>query len=599
MSRLTGDKQHYLGVGILGLALMVALLVGVYQMARDHYIDELEEKGRASATLYREILRGWLGRYMALAPIYAHNPEVVRLLRWPDDGVRVDLVNQRLEEWNSASGAADTYILDAEGNTIAASNWAEPYSFVGQNYGYRPYFTDAMQGRLGRYFALGTRSGKRGYYFSFPVRDGRRVTGTVVVKVPVDGIEQELRASPYEVLVSDAAGVIVLAGHPDWRIHNIQQLSDAAVARIAEQRQFGDGDLALVPIDGLDASRATNLVHAVPDRSGAARAEFLHIAEPMTVEEWRLHLMLPTRPARAQALTMVLLVGAVVLLLVLGTVIVWQRRRRLVERLAERERAEARLEQAVTERTADLRQTQAELVQAGKLAALGQMSAALSHEFNQPLAAIRSYAENAGAFLERGRQDRAAENLSRISRLTERMAKLSKHLTTFSRKPKDTLGPVSLDLTLEETLSLLAGRIDRAGVMIERQVPEGLFVRGGQTRLQHVLMNIIGNAIDACGEQDAPCITIHAEAVGSEVVITIQDNGPGIAQGLMDKLFDPFFTTKAAGHGLGLGLSISYNIVRDFGGSISVANGPVTDGGAGARFTVRLQRAVSAVEAAE
>ncbi|MBY8977708.1 sensor histidine kinase [Rhodobacteraceae bacterium NNCM2] len=589
-----GTRQRRIWGGVLALLVALGSLYTVARTAHEHYFAELEEKGRASATLYREVVRGWLGRYRALAPIYAHNPDIVRLLRWPDDGIQVEIINARLEQWNGASGAADTYVLDREGTTVAASNWGEPYSFVGKNYAYRPYYTDAMQGRLGRYFALGTASGKRGYYFSYPVRDEGQAIGVVVVKVPVDAIEQELRLSTSEVFVTDEAGVIVLAGHPDWRMQTLGPLGEAAIDEINEHRQFDPAKLKPIPISGVGEGEAANLVETAPDRSGAVVEEFLHITEPMTVEGWTLHLLIRTEGAHSLVLTMVMLAGAGILLLVLGGVIILQRRRRLVERLAEREQAEAMLERAVAERTEDLRQTQSELVQAGKLAALGQMSAALSHEFNQPLAAIRSYAENAVAFIERGRLDQAGENLARISRLTQRMAQLSKHLTSFARKPKDALGAVSLDLTLDESLSLLGGRIERAGVAVTREVPGGLYVLGGQTRLQHVLMNILGNAIDACDAQEAPAIAIRAAAEGEEVAITIEDNGTGIPAEVAARLFDPFFTTKVEGKGLGLGLSISYNIVRDFGGSIEVEN---TD--AGARFTVRLARATPVAEAAE
>ncbi|MEL6479111.1 MAG: ATP-binding protein [Pseudomonadota bacterium] len=577
------------------LAVLGGGVFALHGAVERHYLAELEAKGQASAELYREVVRGWLGRYRALAPIHARNPDIVRLLRWPEDGVQIDLVNAWLEEWTSATGASDTYVLDADGRTLAASNWSEPHSFVGRNYGFRPYFSQAMEGRLGRYFALGTRSGKRGYYFAFPVRDAGQVRGAVVVKVPVDAIEQELRASPAEVFLTDDAGVVLLAGHPAWRLKTLGPIAPAGIAEIRASRQFDAEALDPVPIEGAIAGEAagSGLVWALPDRSEAVRTEFLHVSVPMVLEGWRLHLMLATAPARAQIATALMLAGALTLLLLSGAVILLQHRRRLVERLAARARAEAALEQAVADRTADLRRTQAELVQAGKLAALGQMSAALSHEFNQPLAAVRSYAENAAAFLDRGQGGRAVENLSRIARLTERMADLSKHLTRFARKPKDTLGPVPLSPVLEETLALLAGRLERADVALEIAVPEDLVVLGGHTRLSHVLMNLIGNAIDASAAQAEPWIRVSARAHGERVEIEVRDNGPGVAPEVAETLFDPFVTTKPEGQGLGLGLSITYNILSDFGGGITVRNAP------GACFTVWLHPAILRAEAAE
>lgn len=268
------------------------------------------------------------------------------------------------------------------------------------------------------------------------------------------------------------------------------------------------------------------------------------------------------------------------------------------ERTANLREANRHLEREVRERTQaedDLRRTQGELVQAGKLAALGQMSAALSHEFNQPLAAIRTYSDNAVAFLDRGRAEQAGENLARISRLTERMARLSKHLTSFARKPRDTTEPVALDAVIAETRALLHARIERAGARIDDRLPPGIAIMGGQTRLQHVFMNLIGNALDATGDRPDPLVILRAEeGDGGTVRVIVEDNGPGIDAGMIADIFDPFFSTKEPGKGLGLGLSISFNIVRDFGGHLEVEN----RGGGGARFVVTLRRAGAMREAA-
>jgi two-component system C4-dicarboxylate transport sensor histidine kinase DctB len=224
------------------------------------------------------------------------------------------------------------------------------------------------------------------------------------------------------------------------------------------------------------------------------------------------------------------------------------------------------------------------------------MSAALSHEFNQPLTAIRTYAENALAFLERGREDQASGNIARISTLTERMAQLSRHLSSFARKPGEGSRPVRLAAVLEETLGLLDGRLQRAGIVPEvTGLDDDPVVTGGMVRLQQVFMNLIGNAIDALAGRPDPRLRIGA-AVGAEsVTVTVEDNGPGIAAADLPRVFDPFFTTKEVGKGLGLGLSISYNIVRDFGGTLAAEN----LAGGGVRFTVTLRRAARAAEAAE
>lgn len=606
-------------IGFAGLLCLSALtLVLAHRAFEARALDELFDREKPIVALHTENVSGWLGRYRPLAPTYAHYSEVIGFLRYPDDPIRLDAINLQLERWTAASGASDTYLLDSNGLTIAASNWNNPQPFVGNDYGFRPYFQDAMQGRLGRYFALGTTTGIRGYFFAYPVQDDGPPIGVVVVKIQVGLIEQDLRASPHQIFVSDADGVILLSGHPRWRLKTIGALDSETKRRIGKMRQFAGAPLEPVEVDGLAQGGLNNrhLVYAVPDRSNAEKTEFLHLTQTMPVEGWTLHLLVDTREAREQALVYTLVLGLGLLASILIGYVFWQRRQFYLSRLAKREQIQRVLERRVEKRTVDLRttnarlaeevaertqaeatlrQTQTELVQAGKLAALGQMSTALSHEFNQPLAAIRTYADNAAAFIERGQVEKADANLGRISRLTERMAQLSKHLTAFARKPKDTKEPTSLAATLSEAIELLRARIETAGATVNVECDDALTVIGGQTRLQHVFMNLIGNALDATAEKPAARISIKAAENDGLAVVTVEDNGTGFAPDDIDKLFDPFFSRKEPGKGLGLGLSISFNIIRDFGGTISARN--MRDGGA--QFTVTLSLADAQMEAAE
>jgi two-component system C4-dicarboxylate transport sensor histidine kinase DctB len=286
--------------------------------------------------------------------------------------------------------------------------------------------------------------------------------------------------------------------------------------------------------------------------------------------------------------------------------LVLQRRSRLIERIEYQRRASEELERRVEERTADLteanvrlereiaerqaaeaelRQAQDDLVQAGKLAALGQMSAALSHEFNQPLAAIRSYADNAQLLIERNREAEAAGNLKLIKDLTARMAEISKHLMTFARKPRSELRPVALAQVLDDTLDFLRIRLERAGAEVTLQRPDpALTVLAGRVRLQSVLLNLIANALDAMEGQAAPRIEISVAESGGRVSLALRDHGPGIDEAQLGRIFDPFFTTKPVGKGTGLGLPVSYGIVKKHGGDIIVKSKV----GRGTSFFVRL-----------
>lgn len=590
-------------IGVLGISAVAA-----YRTLAQQFRADLVTDGEDSLNLYSEMTRGWLNRYRALSPIYARNPRVIDALRDPSDSDALTLLNSDLEIWNAASGASATYVMDVNGTTIAASNWSEPVSFVGNDFSFRPYFQEATEGRLGRFFGLGTTSGLRGYFFAAPVRDKGRLIGVVTTKIPVDGLEQDLRLSPSQVFISDASGIIILSGNPVFRLTSLAPVSPDDIAEIQEARQFDLTKILPAPIsdEGSWLDGTYPVERAPSDRTAAKTAEFVHLTKPMLAEGWTLHLLADVAQVRYRLGFSALLLSAVAVAIWASSALMWQRRRRLLERLQDRERMQIVLEQRVSERTIDLssanlklqaeigerravevslRQSQSELVQAGKLAALGQMSAALTHEFNQPLTAIRTYAENAMAFIDSKSPSKATENLGRVLRLTERMAQLSKHLTRFARRSQDTVEAVSLDAALSEALALLQGRIEKANASVSVLGDPDVTVLGGQVRLQHVLMNLVGNALDAVPDGVAPIVSIAVIRVDGLARIVVEDNGSGIPPEVLSKIFDPFFTTKDVGKGLGLGLSISFNIVKDFGGTLHAENRPE----GGARFTVILQ----------
>ncbi|OOZ37583.1 ATP-binding protein [Solemya velesiana gill symbiont] len=247
---------------------------------------------------------------------------------------------------------------------------------------------------------------------------------------------------------------------------------------------------------------------------------------------------------------------------------------RLIREIEEHQRTEAAL-----------RQAQDELIQAAKMAALGQMATGISHELNQPLAAIRSYADNARALIDHERKEDATWNLTQISELTERMAQISSQLKVFSRKTKGRLVSVSLTAAIDHSLGILASRIKETQAEILKQMPETeLYVMADMVQLEQVLINLIGNALQAVEPQSERRVEIVAVSSDDSVAITIRDTGSGIAPDHLPRVFDPFFTTKEEGCGLGLGLSISHRIVESINGELMANN--YMDGGA--IFTLTL-----------
>ncbi|MFC6584363.1 sensor histidine kinase [Sulfitobacter aestuariivivens] len=246
------------------------------------------------------------------------------------------------------------------------------------------------------------------------------------------------------------------------------------------------------------------------------------------------------------------------------------------------------------EAQAALRRAQDDLVQAGKLSALGQMSAGISHELNQPLMAIRSFAENAVQFMERDRPERAAENLGRISDMARRMGRIIQNLRAFARQETGPQERVELGAVLTAAIDLTRSHVEDAGVRLIYDAPQrDVWVRGGEVRLGQVFVNLITNAVDAMAAAEEKQLDIAVVKEGT-VAVRFADTGPGIE--MPDKVFDPFYTTKSVGEtaGMGLGLSISYGIVQSFGGQIKGSN---LEGG-GALFVVTLEPAAEKAVAA-
>ena len=593
---------------LIAFVLVICGIIGAASLPRleRFFLIQTGERATATLELATQVLRGALSRTEELPALIAERPILAQLLRDPDNSGILPFTNEQLRQTALSLGVSDIYLMDRSGLTIAASSYRTDRSFVGRRFDYRPYLTDALGGGLGRFHALGTTSGQRGYYFAAPVIDGPEITGAVAVKITLDTFEEAWAESDAHVIVTDPSNVIFLSDRPDWHFRTLGPVSEAALDQIAATRQYPISELSPLPARRQPLGAGLELIEI---QSEAGSESYVMETDLVAAAGWRVSILSPVAPARVQALTVLMLVGLVLLFIGLVAAVLVQRRMRLIERIDEQRNQQTLLEARVRERTLDLdaansqlrqevderraaetrlRKTQAELVQAGKLAALGQMSAALSHEFNQPLAAVKAYAENAGTFLDRGRETEARDNIERISGMADRMASISKHLRNFARRPQDKTGPVPILSVIDDALDLMGPKLSAAGVPVEfddRPKAE-VWVMGGQVRLQQVVVNLIGNAVDAMAGARSPVVHLHLTATEKHCFLEVEDRGPGLSEEALSQAFDPFFTTKDPGQGLGLGLSISYNIVRDFNGRLSAAN---RDGG-GAVFTIRLDR---------
>ncbi len=731
-------------VVIVTLTLFVLTLIYSTLATREQAMSELEQKVSDDLVRYKATLEQRLERYRSLPQLLANH----RLLLDAVSGAGEDTIasaNLYLQEAAELVNALDIYVMDASGTTQAASNWFKDTSFIGRNFAFRPYFTDAMQGVPGRYFALGSTTKKRGYYFSFPMRRAEQVIGAVVVKIDLDQIEGRWSDPNTEVVVSDDDGVVVISTNNQWMFKTLSPLNSEQMQRIVDSLRYGDQALNSLNIVYRErAALGTEVITLLEPKDPTQNAtdqlnpnQYLTNSANVEDTDLKIHIFANLRPVEERILLVQLLatIGFVVIALV--SILLFQRRRIRSERelfsrreeqvrreqeeriegvinhtqaglslidadgrieyfnpilqqmfgyspeqmlgqpfynlvseadrpvlqqyitreistreenlrlevdgirvdssefpvelalsyterggrtqliltlvdITERrqhiealERAQNELEIRVEERTVDLQaaneqllaevekhhQTQNELVQAAKLATIGQMSAGINHELNQPLTAIRNYADNADKFLEMDRKERVHQNLLEIASLTERMARIIHPLKEFSRKSDDIQGRISLRDLKDGAMSILYGQLDRQGVSIHW--PDNLeqfWVKGDLLRLEQVMVNIINNAAQALEQSERKEIEIkvsqHQYQNQQRLIISVIDTGPGLDPESLANVFTPFFTTKLQGQGLGLGLSISQRIVSSLGGELSAHNHPA----GGAEFRIELEQ---------
>ena len=608
-------KYRNLIFGVFGFCLLLILaLWGIAQVAMQRGLEELKIQGNYRLELYVNYLQGVLEKYERLPEVLSQDEYLIKALLQPMSPDTIASLNLRLERINDSSDALDTYLMDDRGLTIGASNWRQPHSFVGRNFSFRPYFQEAMEGGLGRYFAIGTTSSKRGYYFAYPVRYRNTILGVVVVKVDIDEVEDKWKQKNDTFLVSDPDGVIFITTDPSLRYKTLRPLSSEALRNIAERKRYPD--TVSTPMATSREIVDSDMELLTLGGQGTETKTVLRQSQKMAKAGWEVHLLSETKAVKTRVILITGVVGlSGVIILIVGLLFL-QRKQRTMElrRIEEQSRQALRqanelLESRVLERTQQLTETnellrreildrqqteiklkraRKELIHAAKLAVLGQMSAGINHELNQPLAAIRSYADNGKQFLEKGRLDETRWNLEQIGELTERMAQIGAQLKLFSKKSSGQIVPVPLHGVVDGAMEILKHSLQKNRVETTIIIdPAQLEVRANHVLLQQVLVNLLSNAMQALEGQQEKIIRLECRSQNDKVLIAVEDNGPGIAEEHLQQIFEPFFTTKKSGQGLGLGLTISDRIVRDFGGQIRLGSGK-----SGARFEFMLDRIV-------
>ena len=601
-------------------------------------MQDLRVRANNTLSTYKTNLENEISHYEGIPRLFARSPMFQSLLQEPDSAALSHRVNKELEKLNAILGTLDVYILDAFGQTIAASNWNQATTFIGEELSFRPYYTQAMRTGYGRYFARGTTSGKRGYYFATAIMDPdsnslssldtdasataesainpNDILGVIVVKVGVSLLEAAWSGGDERVTVTDNDGVFFISSSPEWLYRSITPLSDDKLTNIAKEQRCAEiipkylsGETHRPNDASADAATAGEMLFTLKEDEHTPTRNFLVSSSVLASNNWIIQiwsdLSVVEKQVKRTEWTTILFLLALALLAILT--VHWIRSRltqhemkqraydeleeRVKQRTNELSLSNQRLQAEIVERKqaeTDLHRVQDNLIQAGKMGVVGQMATSITHELTQPLGAVRTFADTANTYLDRKEYDNVGENLNLIARMADRMSDIMRHLKSFSRKTPLSLSPVNIRQVLDETLLILQPKLNETEISVNFEgKAEEVDVIADFVRLQQVLTNLIINALDTLRGRDQQKVSIGVsitENPKTMITIVVSDNGPGIDMEIVDRIFEPFLTTKAAADGMGLGLAISHSIVRDFSGKLSAEN----IAGGGASFRVDL-----------
>ncbi len=544
------------------LSLCLTLIFGflAQRLSFDYFSQEEWSKAEGQLSLYRSTVVAELEQHSHLTHILARDTFVTDAVA----GAGTGPLNDRLQDFAAQAGLDAIYLMDANGITIAASNHNTPTSFIGYNYGFRPYFKDALQGKQGRFYAIGTTTGLPGYFIADAVVvDGQDVAGVIAIKKGFSVLEDSWRRAGEQVILANRDGVVLLASDPAWRYRALFPLSAQQKAQIDAARQFKGQ-----PLEPLDwRQRPQNRAEI----AGDAR---MHLVADDLPDGWQLHYFANDDRAVARSW----LAAAAVVFLAGSLLIVFQvqRARRVGRALKRAEKEEAQLRQSnrqlakeVAERKtaeARLQKTQKELAQASRLAALGQLSASVTHELGQPIAAMRNHLAAAEI------NPKTAQRLGpEIGDLVGRMEGITRQLKFFAASGEDSFEVLDLRDAMHAGLTLLAPNIETGAVTVKWHTPsQPVLVRGNRLRLEQVITNLLRNACDAMEEEVGPSELEISMGQQEEIAyFEIADRGHGLGTVSLPELQEPFVTTRESGRGMGLGLAISANIIKDHDGKMS------------------------------
>lgn len=554
---------------LLLLLIGIPFLVGA--IVQYDYLQNQERVSNDRLTLYEMTLEYELKKYEYLPYLISENGMVSSFLTKGGDSAPI---NHFLGRVNTIAGSSVVYVIGTDGVVKAASNWKSTNKFIGLDLSFRPYFKDAMEGRQGKFFGVGITAGEPGFYISHPIRSNDEIIGVAVAKIALSPLELLWREGGETLFVADSNGVIVLTSRPSWKYMTLTPLSETTLEKIYNRGQYPGFNLKHLPSH-------TETRFGFVQEISIKNERFLENTRSIPGTDWKISYLTPQGPLWERTLGVSLTTFVLLGLAILTRLFIRERQQKKLSRQQAFEANQIRdinrqLAQEIEERKRteqELRDAQEELVQAGKLAALGEMATAIAHELNQPIAAAKTYIASCRLMLQRNKLDDLDPTLKKVSDLGDRMAKVTGQLKSFARRSSDKSSEFDLRLAIQEALNLMKHQFHVENCELDLSIPDyPVYIMGDRMRLEQVLINLFRNALDALQETESPMIGVKLTKVKERAKIHVWDNGPGIAEEVGKKIFEPFVTTKKEGIGVGLGLSISYKIVKEMRGDFRVAN---------------------------
>ncbi|MEH6836406.1 MULTISPECIES: sensor histidine kinase [Falsihalocynthiibacter] len=548
---------------VLGVLLFTVLLATAATFfGAQHYFERLEgETAMNRMALYQRALNETLRQHQHLPFVLASDPRYAQALQ---PNFVTPETNERLQRLASEAKLEAIYLMDATGRVVATSNADKPHSFLGQNYGFRPYFQSALQGERSDYFAIGATSGRPGYFVAEPVSFASNTQkGVIAIKLDVSELQRSWESDSETVVAINEDNIVVLASNPDWLYRPVSTLDSKVRMAILESRQFGNEQL-----------QSLDWMPIGTDRVRLEGTDYLLASGTSEWRNWTVHYLHPQSIILRETLLTTAFFGSIITFLLGFATFLRSRRIELAYAASERRRTE------LIETNRRLEHAQTELARNAKLAALGHLAASVTHELGQPISAFRNHL----AAAEIGNEITSPQTAANLNKLVDRMEAVTAQFKFFARGRGDKKTKVNLATVFEEVENLLQAELLEGHINFQTaHLPSPIYIHAHQIQLEQALVNLVKNAIHAVEDKPKPMIKIDVSTNRGVLKIHVTDNGPGLANATLTDLQEPFFSTKPSGIGMGLGLAIATEIIKDHGGELAL--GDVQDG---ATFIVTL-----------